>query len=295
MALPMSLSPSRARDFQQCRLLFRYRAIDRVPGRPGIEAIRGTLVHRTLDLLFDLPAGERLAPAAVTLLEQAWRDVAAAEPMAVFALLPDAPFPDARADHIPTAEELAAAALDAREAADPDELAAAEQTLHRSSAALLRGYFALEDPRRLQPAQREQTVTAELDSGVLLRGQLDRIEVSPDGRTRIVDYKTGRPPAEGYESDALFQLRTYALILWRSSGRIPDLLRLLYLGGPAAVDDHPTEERLAIVDLRLTHVWQQIEQAAATGSWPATRSRLCDWCAYRAACPEWGAPALPLA
>ena len=94
----------------------------------------------------------------------------------------------------------------------------------------LRGYFALEDPRRLEPAEREVYVEALLDSRLLLRGIVDRIDVAPDGSVRIVDYKTGRSPGVGFEGRALFQMRFYALVLWRTRGVVPSVLQLIYLG-----------------------------------------------------------------
>ena len=50
-----ALSPSRAADFKQCPLLFRFRTIDKLEGPPSPAAARGTLVHAVLEHLFDLP------------------------------------------------------------------------------------------------------------------------------------------------------------------------------------------------------------------------------------------------
>ena len=50
-------------------------------------------------------------------------------------------------------------------------------------------YFTLEDPRRLEPAERELYVEALLDSRLLLRGFVDRIDVGLDGAIQV-DYKT---------------------------------------------------------------------------------------------------------
>ena len=55
LTLKATLSPSRISDFNSCPLKFRYRNIDRIPERPGIEAFRGTVVHKVLEDLFDLP------------------------------------------------------------------------------------------------------------------------------------------------------------------------------------------------------------------------------------------------
>ncbi|RDZ48655.1 recombinase RecB, partial [Haloferax sp. Atlit-4N] len=87
-------------------------------------------------------------------------------------------------------------------------------------------YFDLEDPRRLEPAERELYVEALLDSRLLLRGFVDRVDVAPDGRIRVVDYKTGKAPSEGYEAKALFQMKFYALVLWRLRGVVPSVLQL---------------------------------------------------------------------
>ena len=67
-----ALSPSRAADFKQCPLLFRFRTIDKLEGPPSPAAARGTLVHAVLEHLFDLPAADRTPAAAVALLEPRW-------------------------------------------------------------------------------------------------------------------------------------------------------------------------------------------------------------------------------
>ena len=45
----------------------------------------------------------------------------------------------------------------------------------------LERWFTLEDPTRLEPAEREAYVEALLDSGLQLRGIVDRLDVAPDG------------------------------------------------------------------------------------------------------------------
>ena len=49
-----SLSPSRAGDFMTCPLLYRYRTIDKLPEPSSPDAVRGTVVHKVLEDLFDL-------------------------------------------------------------------------------------------------------------------------------------------------------------------------------------------------------------------------------------------------
>ena len=72
---------------------------------------------------------------------------------------------------------------------------------------------------RLEPAERECLVEAVVDDKLLIRGYIDRLDVSPAGDLRVVDYKTGGAPREAFEARALFQLKFYALVLWRTRGR----------------------------------------------------------------------------
>lgn len=181
-----SLSPSRAADFKTCPLLYRFRSIDRLPERPTVEQARGTLVHAVLERLFDLPAAARTPESAGDLVAPQWDRLVTEEP------------------------ELAGLF------AEGDAVGVAE--FLRSAAALLEGYFAVEDPRRLEPAEREALISAVVDDELLIRGYLDRLDVAPDGALRVVDYKTGGAPREAFEARALFQLKFYALVLWRTRG-----------------------------------------------------------------------------
>src|SRR4029079_17859037 len=75
-----ALSPSRAGDFMTCPLLYRFRTIDRLPEPFSPDAVRGTVVHRVLEALFDLPAAERTPDRAADLLVPAWEAVLEADP-----------------------------------------------------------------------------------------------------------------------------------------------------------------------------------------------------------------------
>jgi putative RecB family exonuclease len=112
---------------------------------------------------------------------------------------------------------------------------------------------------------------------------------------RVVDYKTGRSPAERFESKALFQMKFYALVLWRERGEMPRLLQLVYLGNGEIVRYVPDEQDLRGVERKVKALWGAIERAASTGDWRPSPSRLCDWCEHRSLCPAWGGtpPDLP--
>jgi len=243
-----------------CPLLYRFRVIDRLPEPPTTATARGTLVHAVLERLFDLPAADRTPQAARGLLAPEWDRLAAAEPD-LAALFPD----------------------DAERA---DWLA--------SATAILDAYFTLEDPRRLEPAERECYVEVTLESGLRLRGYIDRLDVAPGGEIRIVDYKTGRAPREAYEASALFQMKFYALVLWRLRGQVPRLLQLMYLAEGQILRYAPDESDLLATERKVAALWQAIERARAAGDWRPRPSRLCDWCNHKALCPEFGGTPPPL-
>jgi putative RecB family exonuclease len=278
-----SLSPSRAADFKTCPLLYRFRCIDRLPESPSLAATRGTLVHSVLESLFDLPAAQRTLDAARSMVPAAWERLRAENPDV------DALFvsPDASGDGAVAVENVDAVSGDAdtrsSRAADPADLGA---WLH-SAGELLANYFRLEDPSRLEPAEREQLVEV-MSEGVRLRGYVDRIDVSPAGDLRIVDYKTGATPREAFEAKALFQMKFYALILWRTRGVVPRQLRLIYLADTDTLSYTPDAEELTRFERTLMAIWAAIQRAMQSGDFRPNPGRLCDWCDFKAHCPAWG-------
>ncbi|MGZ4486223.1 MAG: RecB family exonuclease, partial [Nocardioidaceae bacterium] len=132
-----SLSPSRAGDFVSCPLLYRFRTVDKLPEPFSPDAVRGTVVHKVLEDLFDLPAASRTPDQAAELLQPAWEAILEAEPEIAEMFGEDGP-------------EIGA------------WLASCRTSLER--------YFALEDPTRLEPAERELYVETLLESKLLLRG-----------------------------------------------------------------------------------------------------------------------------
>jgi putative RecB family exonuclease len=159
---------------------------------------------------------------------------------------------------------------------------------------MLDRYFTLEDPRRIEPAHRELCVEAELPSGLRLRGYIDRLDVAPGGEMRIVDYKTGGSPPEEFEARALFQMRFYALTLWRAQGRVPKLLQLMYLGNGEIVRYEPDEADLLATERKVVALWQAIERARVNRDWRPRPGRICDWCAHQAICPAFGGTPPPI-
>jgi len=118
------------------------------------------VIHSVLEKLFDLPAPGRTVTAAAEMVEPEWT---------------------------------AALAGDAELAALVDGDAAGLVGLLESTRELLASYFTLEDPRRLEPAEREVLVETTLPNGIRLKGFIDRLDRSPAGDLRVVDYNQARP------------------------------------------------------------------------------------------------------
>ncbi|WP_028647080.1 PD-(D/E)XK nuclease family protein [Nocardiopsis sp. CNT312] len=259
--LPSALSPSRAADFLQCPLLFRFRAVDRLPESPSPEALRGTLVHSCLERLYELPSETRTPRTAVGLVDPQWERLRTKKPEVgeVFA--------------------------------DQAEIDAwLESARH-----LVRRYFDLENPAALEPREREMRLEVALPTGLRLRGYVDRLDVAPSGQIRVVDYKTGKSPHPRFEDKARFQIFFYAVMIWRDLGIVPSRLQLVYLGGDGAVRWYdPTEDELRAAETEITALWERIEEAGRSGVWLPRRSKLCGWCEHQAICPEFGGTPPPL-
>jgi putative RecB family exonuclease len=202
MALPRptSLSPSKVTSFKDCALAFRLSNIDRIPEPSSIPAVKGTVVHRALQLLFaeSEPEG-RTIDAALAALQRAVPEV-----------LSDAEYADLDLDD----ETLAAFVADAE--------------------TLLRHELELEDPRQVRVIGTELRLSVRIGD-LRLTGIIDRLDLDDDGRLVVTDYKTGRAPSEGYEQTRLTGVHFYALLCEELFGVRPARIQLLHLREPVVI------------------------------------------------------------
>jgi putative RecB family exonuclease len=251
LPLPSSLSPSKISSFTDCPLAFRFEAIERMPSKPTVPTVKGTLVHSALERLMTLDAASRDRSAAKECLAAASAELPA-DPEWFELALPA----DEHAQFFADAERL----VDA--------------------------YFNVEDPTNVEPTGLELHLEyTDPTSGMLLRGIIDRLETESDGGLVVTDYKTGKSPKPGWEEKALFQLRVYALLYWQNEGVLPKLLQLIYLGDSRVVKSEPTEAQLKSTEKILKNIGDEILTALETGDFPTKKSRLCDWCFFKAICP----------
>jgi putative RecB family exonuclease len=251
---PRTLSPSKVSAFTSCPLAFRFSQIEKRPQPPSPPAVKGTLVHAALERLFwHHPAGERTPGAAQLELELAWVDAQDDEEVKELGL-----------------DEAAAVAFldDARR--------------------LVANYFLLEDPNAARAVGVELGVETDLE-GLRLRGIIDRLDVLPDGRLIVVDYKTGRPPSERFERGSLSGVQTYALLCESMLGQPPAEVRLLYLSEPLAITAVASEQTIRGQRRRAAAVWTAIERACNAEDFRPNVGPLCDYCNFKASCPAFAA------
>lgn len=254
MSRPPALSASRAKEYLQCPLKFRYSVVDGLPQPPTEATIKGNVVHKALEDLFNLAPSKRLPEAARTLLDQAWEGTLQTQKQA-------------------------------REVFSKPEVLTKAQS---DTVSLIENYFSMEMPHRLNPVGREMFIDARLTSGLLLRGIVDRIDEAPDGALRVVDYKTGKAPDPRFVEDALFQMRFYALLL-REQSRLPRRLQILFLRSQDVLTLDPDEQTIDRFEMQVDDLWNRIEADARNGQFRPQTSKLCGWCAYQQSCPAFGA------
>ncbi len=251
-SLPTTLSPSKVSAFKNCPLAFRFSVIDRLPEPPSPAASKGTLVHRALERLMLRAPEERTVETALGELDAAR---------------------DELADHPDFTE------LDLTD----EEL----EAFHAEAGDLVRNAFHIEDPAAIRPIGLEVMMSVDID-GVAVRGIIDRLELDADGDLVVTDYKTGRPPREGFEKSRLSGVEFYSLLCEENLGVRPSRIQLLYLSVPEAVVAVPTPGTSRGVRVRTGAVWQAVRRACATDDFRPRPGPLCDWCTFKPYCPAHG-------
>lgn len=253
LRLPSSLSPSKVSTFTDCALAFRFSSIDQLPEAPSVPAVKGSLVHRALEKLFLLKPHERSHATALDCLAEATVE-------------------------FESDPEFVALELD-------DE---ARRTFVSDAEAMVRRYFDLEDPTGFDPVGVELMMSTRIDD-LLLRGIIDRLDLTPDGDFVVTDYKTGRPPGEKQEASRLGGVHFYSLLCERILGRRPARVRLMYLGAnPQIIVATPTEQSTRALERKITAIWSAVKRACDTGDFRPRPGPLCSWCSFKEYCPAFG-------
>lgn len=114
-----------------------------------------------------------------------------------------------------------------------------------------------------------------------VRGRVDRVDAHPDGGHQIVDYKTGKPPAEGGRADEELILRLYlagAREAWDARPRGATLEYVLD-GQMRQVTAEPAEVREALEQAR------EVADRIAAGRFDPAPGWACRSCDFALLCP----------
>lgn len=253
LSLPTSLSPSKVSSFKDCALAFRLSTIDRLPEPPSPHAAKGTTVHRALELLMWEESGpDRTLEAALDKLERSLPEV-----------------------------------LDSDEYAPLDLDEADRAEFSADAELLIRNYFALEDPRRVQVLGTELRMSVEIGT-LKLSGIIDRLELDPAGDLVVTDYKTGRAPSVAYEQSRLTGVHFYAFFCEQLLGRRPARIQLFHLREPLAISTIPSDQSIRGLRQQTAAVWAAVEQACGREDFRPKPGPLCNYCAYHEYCPAVG-------
>jgi putative RecB family exonuclease len=251
--VPSTLSPSKVSRFTQCPLAFRYSYIDHLPEPATVQQVRGTLVHRALELLF--AESGRSREEAEKALERAWSE---------------------RTDW----KEFLELGLDEQ----------AERRLRSEAGLLIDRYYELEDPAAVSVIGLELQLKARLGN-VELSGIIDRLDDIGDGNIAVVDYKTGASPSETRSRSSFAGVSFYAVLCEETYGRPPTEVRLIYIRDQVVLVQSVTEQQMRGARQRAEAVWKAISRACLTEDFRPSPSPLCRTCAYREMCPAFAAAA----
>ena len=268
LQLPGSLTPSKVSTFKECALAFRLSVIDKVPEPPSLQAFKGTVVHRALELLmWEEEQGARTPTVAFEKLERALDELLAGAEGTALGL---------------AGEQFEEFVEDAR--------------------GLVGNYFVLEDPNRVRVIGTELRLQVDMnapadDDGTVsrfrLRGIIDRLELNEQGELIVTDYKTGRAPGQSHEQARLGGVHFYALLCEQVLGRRPAMVQLFHLREPLAICSTPDDQSINGLERQATAIWAAVKRACLLDDFRPKPGRLCDWCGFHAYCPAWGGdPAL---
>jgi len=247
--IPSSLSPSRVSSFTSCPMQFRFSSVQRLPEPPGFATTKGTIVHRALELLFELNGPDRTPEALATMLERALEEYS-------------------------THPDYVGLQLD-------DEAAG---TFRKDCSKLVARYFDMEDPITIRAIGLEVRMAAQVGS-LELRGIIDRLELDEEGELVVTDYKTGRAPSGNYEQKSLAGVHFYSFLCEAVLGKRPSKIRLMYLSTGETIETVPSAQSVRFIKTRTKAVWHAVERACTTGDFRPNQSRLCNWCSFQRWCP----------
>lgn len=278
--MPSGLSPSSMELWHQCPRRFEREKVDRLPSDTGVPAVTGTLVHRALEFLLELPPEQRTQKAAYDALKKAWPETEGGAEVQQLGL-------------------------------SKDELLA----MRRSAVSSMRTYFEVEDPQAVDVVATERKLGVVIDpdtldatpmavafpgedavddgdqnvvdvEGVPLRGIIDRLDRNKHGQLVITDYKNGKVPLPRYQGPKLRQLNIYGALVEAVDGELPRHGRLVFTAYGQEIRTPISRVSVDNAKGEAVRVWGEISAAYESGDFAPIPGPLCGWCPFAAECTE---------
>lgn len=167
---------------------------------------------------------------------------------------------------------------------------------------ILKLYLQEEHARGVTVEAVEKEFNVNLGDDVTLTGKIDRIDRLPDGRIRVVDYKTGKLKSRNEYLDS-FQMPLYAWAVLEHMGEKLEAVEVIGLKEVKELKYGPTlakqvlpwedgttyaitAERLEAVKARIAEIVEGIREGKFD---PAPEEKRCGWCRYSLICGSaWG-------
>lgn len=249
-------SHSKLETFEQCRLKFKYRYIDKItPEIPmSIEAHLGKRVHEALEWLY-IKIMEKKIPSITEMIDfysERWIE-------------------DFSPNMLIVRKEMKA-----------------EDYFNRGVEFLV-NYYLKHQPFRDNTIATEQKIEMNLDNKgeIKLIGYIDRLVHNIEkNEIEIHDYKTSASILSKDKIENSRQLALYSLAVKEIFGKEKNVSMVWhFLAHDMKVSLSRTNEQLEQLRRNVLELIKDIEQ---TKAFPPSISRLCDWCEYRNICEGWG-------
>jgi len=248
-------SHSKIEMFEQCRLKFRYRYIDKIIPEiaKSIEAHLGAVVHATLEWLY-LQVLKNFIPSindVISFYSQEWQENYSKDILIV------------------------------------NKTMKAEDYFNRGVEFLV-NYYMKYHPFQDNTIATEKKIEIDLDGTGEKRiiGYIDRLSRNLEtNEIEIHDYKTSNSTLFKEKAENSRQLSIYSLAIKEMFGKDKNICMVWhFLAHDMKICLRQTNEQLEVLKKELIEMINLIEK---TRDFPPTKSQLCYWCEYMNICPVW--------
>jgi len=142
------------------------------------------------------------------------------------------------------------------------------------------------DQERVLGLEKTIQITLKDDNNYRLQGIIDRLSETKDGFYEVHDYKTGGylPAKKHFEEDR--QLAIYQLGVQKEFDDVKEVdLIWHYMAFDKEFKSKRSKRQLNELENEIVIIIDDIEQAKEKDYFPATPTKLCDWCEYQDICP----------